>query len=58
MKLICSCGFDTESFKNLEDVKADLKKRSGEYPSWYEDDFENRCPQCGTNQLRLIEEAN
>lgn len=56
MKLQCACGFNTESFNNIEDVRIDLRKRSGNFKSWYEDDFENRCPQCAENSLRLVED--
>jgi len=58
MKLQCNCGFDTESFSNIKEVRADLKRKgeSEKLECWYEDDFENRCPHCGKNGLRLIED--
>ncbi len=56
MKLACGCGFDTEDFNNIADVKADLQKKSVNNKSWYVDDFENRCPHCAENGLRLVED--
>ena len=52
VKLVCSCGFDTNNHHSVEEADKELKKISAR--AWYTDDYENRCPQCGSNSLKAV----
>lgn len=51
-QIVCACGYDTDRLPRENEVVEQVKNLGG----YYDDDYNNRCPQCGMNHLELTGE--